>query len=165
MLSWILGRNPIVLLWGAVAALVVGAAAGGWGAWNVQGLRLKAAEAKYDTFVAGVKTAGELAEQAAKQKEVQYANTVKEINNGWAKNINRARSEAVRNYIATRGVPDGSASGSQVPSTAVRAESTDGAGKECLPDTRLIEDAAEDALKIRAWQDWAVRNELPVSDQ
>jgi hypothetical protein len=101
---------------------------------------------------------------AAEQRGVEVANG---INKGWADALPGVRSNAISVYCRTHlcGVqPVPGAAGGSTPS----AEGSDGARQEssttstCAIDRRFIEDAAEDALKIKSWQEWATRNNLPI---
>ena len=63
-MTWLLGKvigNPLLIVWIAIGAFV----AGGVGAWKVQGWRLDAVKAEYQSFVAQTKTLGEAAQKAA----------------------------------------------------------------------------------------------------
>ena len=96
------------------------------------------------------------------QKE-QYETTVKDVSVAWEKQLPLARSGAVAAYCRTHpcGVlPD---CRSQVPE-AGSSGTLDGASKErIVVSAGFISDCAEDALKVRSWQNWARENQLPVA--
>ena len=105
------------------------------------------------------------AEAAAKDQ--QHQKTVEDVSNAWNSILPGVRSNAVSSYLAahrTGGGMQPASPGNVQPASG--AEGTDGAGKEqlsaCQPDARFIQDAAEDALKIKKWQDWATENQLPI---
>ena len=164
-MNWLLGKivgNPAVLLWLLLAAFV----AGGSAAWTVQGWRLDAVQSKFDGFVATVKAQGEAAEKLKVAKETEHNRITKEIKDAIPKQIAAARSNAVRNYIASLPVSPG---GSGVSGTARGAGGVDAASKESVAagwsgtaDPAFIEDCAQDAALIGAWQDWARKNEFPT---
>ena len=64
--------NPMVLVWIAVGAFMLGLASGGGAAWKVQGWRLDTVQAKFDGFIATTKAQGEAAEKLAKAKEAEH---------------------------------------------------------------------------------------------
>lgn len=118
-----------------------------------------------DLTVLQVQTESEAKAAKAYVKETHalHTKTLKETNNDWRKRLPEVRSGAVAAYLAAHRVPQGgnnpgdpAAHGPQVP---------DGAGQECLPDRKLIEDAAEDALKIAEFQDFVRKNKLPVEGE
>lgn len=92
-----------------------------------------------------------------------HEKTLKETKDDWNKRLPQVRSGAVAAYIAAHpervlpptdtGAVPGAGNGPGIP---------DGTGKECVPDTVLIQDCADDALKIFEWQTWARKNELLV---
>ena len=72
------------------------------------------------------------------------------------------RSDAVAAYL--RRVPVPAARGDAVPAPSANIKVDDGAVKECRPDSALIQDAADDALKLSAWQEYGRQNHLPVQE-
>ena len=73
-------------------------------------------------------------------------------------NLPAVRAGAVAAYLRMHP----STSCSAMPGITNGKQTNDGAGKECVPDTDFVEDAADDADKIAQWQEWAVRNHIPV---
>lgn len=112
-------------------------------------------------FKAQVEVLGKAAAAEKKRIEEAHAKTTKEIKDAIPKQIAAARSHAVRNYIGSLPVSPG---GSGVSGTARGASGIDAAGKEpvvaCRPG--FIEDAAQDAATLTAWQDWARQIGFPV---
>lgn len=110
---------------------------------------------------AQVEVLGKAAAAEKKRIEEAHVKTTKEIKDAIPKQIAAARSHAVRNYIASLPVSPGSGGMSGV---ADRAGGIDAAGKEpvvaCRPG--FIEDAAQDAATLSAWQDWARQIGFPV---
>lgn len=156
--------NPMFLIWLTAAVLALSAAIGGRVAWEVQGWRLDALQARYDGFVAQTKTIGEQAEIKAEETNDLHQKTLEDVSHAWEKELPIARNNAVAAYLAAHPVrvSRSDTSCNQVPGNAGSQQSNDGTGKECVPDETLIRDCAEDALKIGTWQDWARLNLLPV---
>ena len=72
------------------------------------------------------------------------------------------RADAVAAYL--RRVPKPAAGSNAVSATSAGSRMDDGASPECRLDTALIQDAADDALKLAAWQEYARLNQVPVVD-
>lgn len=145
-----------------VLAALVAAALSFFGLWRHE---VKA----FDAFKIEVKALGKQAEIEAKRVNDLHDQTVKDVSNAWNTALPKVRDNAVRNYAAAHPDRVRDASCGPVPGHAGGPSSPDGAGKEqmaagqaCQPDDQFIRDAAEDALKIGTWQDWARRNSLPV---
>lgn len=74
-------------------------------------------------------------------------------------NLPTVRAGAVAAYLRMHP----SASCSSMPGITQGKQANDGAGKESVSDLSIfIEDAADDADKIASWQEWAMRNKIPV---
>ncbi len=112
-------------------------------------------------FKAQVEVLGKAAQAEKKRTEEAHAKTTKEIKDAIPKQIAAARRHAVRNYVARLPVHPG---GDRVPGAADSSAGIDAAGKEpvvaCRPE--FIEDAAQDAATLTAWQDWARQIGFPV---
>lgn len=112
-------------------------------------------------FKAQVEVLGKAAATEKKRIEEAHIKTTKEIKDAIPKQIAAARSHAVRNYIARLPVSSG---GSGVSGTANSAGGINAARQEpvaaCRPE--FIEDAAQDAATLTAWQDWARQIGFPV---
>lgn len=103
------------------------------------------------------------AEEKAREINALHEKTLKEVKNDYEKKLPSVRAGAVAAYRATHpGWMLPPAGSSQVPGDAGSAEGSNGAGEECVLDEPFISDAAEDALKINAWQEWARKNNLQV---
>lgn len=159
-------KNPMAILWVMLAAFVAGGVSGGTAAWKFQGMRLETVQAKFDGFVASTKAQGEAAAKLKVAKEAEHNRITKEIKDAIPKQIAAARSNAVRNYAARLPKYPG---GGAVSCPAVGASGTDAAGKEPVAAgwsgaaaPAFIEDCAQDAALIGAWQDWARKNEFPT---
>lgn len=153
-------KNPMVLIWIALGAFAFGAVTAGGMAWKIQGWRLDKVKAEYASFVAQTKTLGDAAKAAAKATEESHARTTKEIKNAIPKQIAAARSAAVRNYIASLPVSPG---GSGLSASARGTSGIDEPAKEPIPcRPGFIEDSAEDAAALMAWQAWARGIGFPV---
>ena len=104
---------------------------------------------------------GEAAKLEKARIEADHAKVTKEIKDAIPKQIASARSNAVRNYIAS--MPNNS-SCSNLPSAANSPSGTDAASKEPVVACRtgFIQDCAQDAAAINAWQTWARGQQFPV---
>src|SRR5512145_1976267 len=96
---------------------------------------------------------GEEAQKAAEAKELKQQEVNREVVKSYETRLAdlRARYTRLRDNPVR---PDGSA----VPITACRPSSTDGTAQESVPlaEYRALESrAAEDALKVLGWQQWA----------
>lgn len=163
-MNWLLGKivgNPAVLFVIVLAAFL----AGGSAAWTVQGWRLDAVQSRFDGFVATVKAKGEAAEKLKAAKEAEHARITKEIRDAIPKQIAAARSGAVTAYRLRH--PN--AGGSCVPSAADSAGRPDAAREEPVAAgwsgtaaPAFIEDCAQDATVVNAWQAWARGIGFPI---
>lgn len=113
-------------------------------------------------FTAQVKQAGEAQKVETQKREVQFKETLKTIKDQYETTIPEIRANAVTNYLAAHRVRNPSPRSSTVPKASRSVQVDDGAKLECVPDGAFIENAAEDALKLEAWQDWAKLNGVPV---
>lgn len=112
----------------------------------------------FAVFKAQVEVLGKQAEAEKKRVEAENKRIAKEMSDAWAKNLEVARDNAVRNYAARMRRDAGSR---EVPRVAAGAPASDGARQEqvatCAADEQFIRDAAEDAARLTEWQDWAGR--------
>lgn len=112
---------------------------------------------EYLTYAGGVTA---VAEQAIADKE--RVESERDENLQKAKehetNLPAVRAGAVASYLRMH---PNTGSGA-MPGIAKSKQANDGAGKECVPDAAFVEDAADDADKIAQWQEWAIRNKVPV---
>ena len=157
--------NPMLLLWIALGAFAAGVVSGGGAAWTVQGWRLDAVQSEFDGFVATVKAQGEAAEKLKAVKEAEHARITKEIRDAIPKQIAAARSGAVAAYRLRH--PD--TGGGCVPGTADHPRGVDAAREEPVAAgwsgtaaPAFIEDCAQDAAVVNAWQAWARGIGFPV---
>lgn len=111
---------------------------------------------KYALFRAQVAVLGEQAKAEKKRIETEHAKVTKEIGDAWAKNLDAVRNNAVARYRMRDNPGRGF-----MPGLTLRPQEPDGACKEQVADG-FIADAAEDAAKVGAWQDWARSLNLPV---
>jgi hypothetical protein len=118
---------------------------------------------EFAAFKAQVAAEGEAAKIEAKRIDDLHQHVLKETTDAWNKQLPAIRAGAVSAYLARFGVRDNPGSGN-VPSNAGGAQSADGTSQggvaTCAPG--FVQDAAEDAGKVGAWQDWAKGNRLPV---
>lgn len=76
-------------------------------------------------------------------------------------NVPEIRRGAVTAYLARLHAVAGT---SGVSGTGPGIKLDDGAVSQCVPDEQFIQDAAEDATKIAAWQQYGKLNHIPVKD-
>lgn len=117
----------------------------------------------FAVFQAQVEVLGKAAEAEKKRVEAENKRIAKEMSDAWAKNLEVARDNAVRNYAA-RVRRD--ASRREVSKPAAGAEAHVGAGKEsvaaCTPDEQFIRDAAEDAARVEETREFFRRHKFPT---
>ena len=111
---------------------------------------------EFAMFKAQVELLGKQAEAEKKRIETEHAKVTKEIGDAWAKNLDSVRNNAVARYRMRDNPGRGF-----MPGLTLRPQEPDGACKEQVADG-FIADAAEDAAKVGAWQDWARSLNLPV---
>ena len=169
-MTWLIEKivgNPVVL----IVLLVAAAACGGSAAWWVQGLRVTAAKqdtVKVQQAFTEFKQETTRIGQAAKdeQQELNYTHekNLEQVRKDHEQEIKVVRDGAVAKYLAANGMRNNSvrAGGSGVRTLAPGLKVDAGAAKECVPDETLIRDAADDAEKLSAWQDWCHLNNCPV---
>lgn len=173
-MNWLLkmiSGNPLVSLWAALAVFGLGVASGGGAAWFVQGLRLTHAEQEFTKFRQDTKEAGLAAKENKLRIENEHKDNLAKVVNDNEEKLPKIRSEAVANYLAAhpanvvRDKPRASSGSSGVRGDGSGIKLDDGAGKECVPDTAFIQDAAEDASKVSAWIEYCTLNHCPISEQ
>lgn len=117
----------------------------------------------FAVFKAQVKVLGKQAEAEKKRVEAENKRIAKEMGDAWAKNLEVARDNAVRNYAARM---RRDASRSAVPGASAGAKASAGAGKEqvaaCAPDEQFIRDAAEDAARVEEAREFFRRHQFPT---
>ena len=162
-ISFLLG-NPALLACAAlgIALLLTGLALKGYKArsehWQAQ---YQTEKAQYSAFRKQVEDEGEKAkaESVAKEKRQQEVN--REVAKSYESRIASLRSQYNRLRQSIPVHPDGS----QLSVTTCGPESPDGAAGQSvsIADYRALESrAAEDALKVILWQDWARQQGLRV---
>jgi hypothetical protein len=117
----------------------------------------------FAVFKAQVEVLGKQAEAEARRVEAENRRIAKEMGDAWAKNLEVARDNAVRNYAA-RVRRD--ASRRAVSQPAAGAEAPAGARQEsvaaCTPDEQFIRDAAEDAARVEEAREFFRRHRFPT---
>ena len=117
----------------------------------------------FAVFKAQVEVLGKQAEAEKKRVEEENKRIAKEMSDAWAKNLEVARDNAVRNYAARLRRDAGR---SAVPELAAGAQAPAGAGKErvaaCTPDEQFIRDAAEDAARVKEAREFFQRHRFPT---
>lgn len=137
-------------------------------AWGVQGWRLDSTKKDLLVLETSVKTLGEQAKiEKEKIEQERDANLVKVET--YEKSLPDVRSNAVAAYKLR--YPNTCRSGVSQPTA--RKQVDDGTTKEpvapgsaesstFITESTFIEDSAEDANKLAAWQAWAILNDIPV---
>jgi len=117
----------------------------------------------FAVFKAQVEVLGKQAEAEKKRVEAENKRIAKEMSDAWAKNLEVARDNAVRNYAARLRRDAGR---SAVPKPATGAKAPAGAGKEqvaaCAPDEQFVRDAAEDAARVEEAREFFQRHKFPT---
>ena len=137
-------------------------------AWGVQGWRLDSAKKDILVLETSVKTLGEQAKiEKERVEQERDANLVKVET--YEKSLPDVRSNAVAAYKLR--YPNTCRSGVSQPTA--RKQVDDGTSKEpmapgstesstFITESTFIEDSADDANKLAAWQAWAILNDIPV---
>ena len=101
-------------------------------------------------------------EENARMLRVQLAN-LNVLKVDYEATLHQVRSDAIANYLArrVRTKPVGEAG---MPATSPGIKLDDGAAKECGFDSAIVQDAADDAHKLTAWQTYSKQNHIPVKD-
>lgn len=117
----------------------------------------------FAVFKAQVEVLGKQAEAEKKRVETENKRIAKEMSDAWAKNLEVARDNAVRNYAARLRRDAGR---SAVPKPATGAKAPAGAGEEqvatCSADEQFIRDAAEDAARVEEAREFFQRHRFPT---
>lgn len=155
----IVTRNPMVLIWIAVGAFVVGAASGGGTAWTVQGWRLDAVQAKFDGFIATTKAEGEAAKKLANDQAAEDKRKKEQADEENARTLSALRADVKRLRDARPGgsfVP-AAASGSLRPELACfdRSELERAIRGLDLGVQGLVDEGSEDAVSLNTSKSWA----------
>lgn len=117
-------------------------------------------------LTASTQALGQAAQKIVEEKKIEHANNLQTVKENYENHVPTIRADAVRNYLAAhhRRVRVERAGGGALPRDAPGEQVDDRASKELVPDSAFIEDAAEDALKLNAWQEWSRLNAIPVED-
>lgn len=148
--------NPLMLLkaapWIIAGILALGVAL-------MAHLYLKERDA-FTAFRAEVKTLGEAAEAEKVRIQAAYDENLKKVKEQNENQLPRVRRDAVAAYKLR--YPTSSCGSVSDPASSQQVD--DGTVAKCVPDAAFIEAAAEDALKLDAWQSWAILNQIPVKE-
>lgn len=115
-------------------------------------------------FTAQVEQAARDAVAEKERIEKQHAANLEQVRKDHEAKVPEIRAGAVANYLAHRRVSKPAAGSSPVPGDGPGIRVDDAAERQCVPDDVFIADAAEDAEKLAAWQDWCKRNGCPVEE-
>lgn len=113
------------------------------------------------TLTASVKTLGKAAQARLEQEKKQSADNLKKVTDDHEKLIPAIRDGAIAAYRLRHPVT----SSGPVSANAVGKPVANDPLGECLPDTALLENAAEDASKLSAWQQWCMLNQCPIQSE
>lgn len=113
-------------------------------------------------FRTSVKTLGEQAEKEQVAKKKAGEDNLTNLKATYEAKLPQIRAGAVAAYLGR--VRNADSSGSPVRPDGAGIKLDDGTGKECRPDTALIEDAADDAAKVEAWRAYCTLNNCPIED-
>lgn len=138
-----------MLPWGIAALMAIAAAT-----------CLHLYQSERDSFVAyrAEVTAIGKAQEAQIEKERQQAEeNLKQVRQDYEDKIETIRSNAVALYRMRQ--PAGQSGA--MPAATGGKQMDDGTAAKCVAD-EFVADAADDAAKVTAWQDWCKRNNCPV---
>jgi len=122
-------------------------------------------KANFTTFVARVDELGKDAEDKKVKDEAEQTKNLEKVKADYEKQIPAIRARAVTNYLARvqHDAAENPGSGAvQGDGPGLRLD--DGTSKECRLDEEFIQDAAEDADKLGAWQEYCRLNNCPVKE-
>jgi len=112
-------------------------------------------------FRAQVAQAGKAQQIENAEIKAAYAENLIQIRSDHESKIPQIRNNSVAAYRAQRLLND-DADRRPMPGPSASLRLDDGAGQKCIPDERLIADAADDAAKLEAFQSWCRLNKCPV---
>lgn len=138
-----------MLPWGIAALMAIAAAT-----------CLHLYQSERDSFVAyrAEVTAIGKAQEAQIEKERQQAEeNLKQVRQDYEDKIETIRSNAVALYRMRQ--PAGQSGA--MPAATGGKQMDDGTAAKCVAD-EFVADAADDAAKVSAWQDWCKRNNCPI---
>lgn len=117
----------------------------------------------FAVFKAQVEVLGKQAEMEKIRVEAENKRIAKEISDAWAKNLETARDNAVRNYAARLRSNPGSRA---VSKPAAGTEAPARAGEErvaaCTSNEQFVRDAAEDAARVKEAREFFQRHRFPT---
>lgn len=150
--------NPMVLVWIAVGAVMLGLASGAGGAWWVQGLRLDAVQAEYDGFVATTKAQGEAAKKLADAKAAEDKRIKDNSDHEYQITLAglRADNQRLRDARASSRIVPAAPAGSRSPGLACfdRAELEQALQRLDDAISGLIGEGDADAVGLNAARSW-----------
>lgn len=125
-------------------------------------------QTRFDSFVATVAEKGRSALERKKQVEADQKKALAQVEKDYEDRIPEIRRDAVAQYRAAhparlRDQPSQGAGRSAVRDDGAGLALDDGAAEKCVHDEAFIEDAAEDARKVEAWQAWCILNQCPIA--
>ena len=111
-----------------------------------------------------VQAIGEAAIEDKARIEAEGKANLTKIKEDHEAKVPQIRAGAVAAYLAAHRVRNADPRGGEMPNPGSGQPVDDAEVKQCLPDSTLIESAAEDAAKLSAWQDYARLNGIPVTE-
>jgi cell division protein FtsB len=141
------------ILAGVCTALVVVLALLGW--------RYEATLAAFEKFKAQVSAESEKAATAQDALRAAHEKTLEDVKNDYERRLDTVRAGAAARLAAR--VRDVGTGRGAVRADAERQQVDDDAERKRLVDSTLRA-AAEDALKLAAWQAWCVKNGCPIEE-
>ena len=118
-------------------------------------------------LTASVQALGQAAEKVVEEKKIEHAANLETVRKNHEALASTIRASAVDNYRRANPairVRNDCSNGGSLPADAASEQLHDGTLEEPLLDIALIEEAASDANKLAAWQQWAQLNNIPVVD-
>jgi len=155
---------PLIYRWAAIFAIGIAVYGFGW----LQGAHHEQLEAVKSE--AATEALGKEMVEKNKETEARQEANLKEIKSGLKSKLKLAGDNAVANYVARYGVCNANSSqgGLSKPAAGVGGDDATGAGIVVTDGAAIragfIRDCAIDAAVLASWQQWAVKNQIPVKD-
>lgn len=118
----------------------------------------------FTTYRGQTEALAQAALDRAVETKKQHEQTLINVRKNYEARVPKIRNDAVAAYRASIRVRvQAKPSSSRVPAAPASLPVDVGAQQQCVLDEEFIRDAAEDAAKVGAWQQWCYDNHCPVA--